>query len=161
MFGEKSLDFNLDLVAGDCFRASPLAMTNSKISLVSFPNHFLLSNSYYSSINPFHLRTEAAEDDFLYFLRSEIADRPHGNLGSVFPGVAIDAGGNSGEGDRLAIVLFSKGKAAFIARFEKLRFPMFTVTINRSRCMNHELRRQLEPGSDFRLSRLATSQRNA
>ena len=116
---------------------------------------------HHISINFFHLFAKAAEDNFLDFLRWEFADRFHSNFGSVFPGITIDAGRNSREGDRLAAVFFGKSEATFIARFQKRRFPMLTVTVNRSRSMDHELRRQLEPGSNFRLTSLATVQGNA
>jgi hypothetical protein len=112
------------------------------------------------SINLFHLCTEAAEDNLLNNLRREFANSFHGNFGCSLPRVAIDAGRNSGEGNSLTIILFGKIKTAFIARFQKFRFTMLTVTINRSRGMNHKLCRELKPGSDFGLTRLTTFQGN-
>ena len=123
-------------------------------------NPFLFSTSYCFSIQFFHLRTEAAEDDLLDFLRREVADRFHGNRGSSFPGVSIDARGNSGEGDRLASIFFSQVEATSVARLQKLRFTMQAILINRTRSMNDEPCRKLETRSDFSLSRLATVQGN-
>ena len=66
-------------------------------------------------INLFHLCAVSAEDDLLDFLCREFTNSFHGNFSCLFPGVAIDAGGNSGEGKRLATFFFGKRKAILIA----------------------------------------------
>ena len=72
----------------------------------------------------FHLCAEAAEDDLLDIPCGIFADRFHGNFGCLFPGIAINAGRDSGEGDSLAAILLGKSKAVFIARFQKSGFAM-------------------------------------
>ena len=105
--------------------------------------------------------TKAAEDDLLDFLCRKIPNRPDGNFGCGFPRVAVDAGRNSGEGDRRTFVFFGKLEAVPVARFQKLGFPVKPVPIHRARRMDDVLRRKPEPGSDFSLARLASVQGNA
>ena len=109
----------------------------------------------------FHLSREAAENNLLDFLRRIISDRFHGDIGGSFPRVTIDACRNSGEGDCLTAVFFSQIETTLIARFQKLRFSMSTVLINRTRSMNHKLCRKSETWGDFRLACFATVQGNA
>ena len=103
-------------------------------------------------INFFHLSGEAAEDYLLHFLSRIILDHLHGNLGGSFPRVTINACRNSGEGNRLTSIRFSKIQAIFIARFQKCRFTMQAIPINRAWSVDNKLRRQPKPRGDFGLT---------
>ena len=94
----------------------------------------------------FHLRAEAAEDDLLDIPCGIFANCFHGNLGRLFPGVAINAGGDCGEGDSFTVVFFGKSEAVLVARLQKFGFTMQAITINRTRGMDYKLRRELKPG---------------
>ena len=109
-------------------------------------NSFLLPTFYCLSIQFFHFLTEATEDDLLDFLRREVPNRLHGNLGGGLPGVAINSTRNSGEGDRLESVLLGQIEAAFVAGFQKCRFAMLAIPINWPRSMDDELCREPEAG---------------
>ena len=138
-----------------CYRAAPHVMAGSIRHLE------ILRRLNRRPVNLFHLRGEAAEDDFLDALHRVAADRLYRDLGRLFPGVAVDAGRNSGEGDRLAFAFFGKLEAAAVTRFQQGRFTMLAVPVDRSRSMDDVLRRKPEPGSDFRLARLAAVEGDA
>ena len=112
-------------------------------------------------INFFHLSRETAEDHLLDFFSRIILDRLHGNLGSGFPRVTINASRNSREGDRLTSIRLSKIQATFIARFLECRFTMQAIPINRTRSVDNKLCRQPESRSDFSLTRFASVQGDA
>ena len=109
----------------------------------------------------FHLSREAAENNLLDFFRRIVPDRFHGDIGGSFPRVAIDACRNSGEGDRLASIFFGQVEATSVAGFQKFRFAMLAILINRTRSMNHKLCRESETWGNFSLASFATVQGNA
>ena len=112
------------------------------------------------TVNPLHLGGEAAENDLLDFLCRKIPDSIYRNLSRFVPGIAVDASRNSGEGDRLAAVLFRKFKAAPVTRFQKGRLAMVAVAEYGARRMDDKFCRKPKPWRDFRLAGLATLERN-
>ena len=94
-------------------------------------------------------------------IKQELCDGVHRHLERLRFGIAVDAGGNQGKGNTLAVVFVRKLQRVPVAGGQQLTLAVMTVLPDGACCMDDVSARQAVPAGDFRLTGLASVQRPA